>query len=384
MQLDPNFDCSFKAIDVRKSDTSSAVQVARKPAPKTDTRHEDKAKFGEVRRSVAVKKGPEKPGRGGEERTMISATAGTSASAVRRRRCRRRSPNRGVSSFTGRSARCRCRETCPTSVCACIGIHYPRPPYGWRGAPARRPARSFFRAIFFGPRGNICGSCEAVDRRRDSAPRTRQVLTFRGSPSPANYACLFLPLPLFSPALLSVFRPYERPPSLSFRPPPACPHGFFSHLLSLPFACTLPFLSSLPPSFLHLVSLGVDLLHSVGPRANFLHSSERFNTLHFSRSIIELQELLNKRILHVFFDEVIFSTTSDNCSLWNSDISFPRVSPSLSLDLNFPYFAHVLRINLLHSFERLNALSSSLVNYQEGERYYSLTLFQRDLASCKL
>lgn len=123
----------------------------------------------------------------------------------------------------------------------------------------RRPARSFFRAIFFGPRGNICGSCEAVDRRRDSAPRTRQVLTFRGSPSPANYACLFLPLPLFS----SVFRPYERPPSLSFRPPPVCPHGFFSHLLSLPFACTLPFLSSLPPSFLHLVSLGVDLLHSV-------------------------------------------------------------------------------------------------------------------------
>lgn len=75
---------------------------------------------------------------------------------------------------------------------ACIGIHYPRP---LCSAVARRLARSSFRAIFFGPRGNICGSCEAVDRRRDS--RTRQVLTFRGSPSPANYACLFLPLLLF-------------------------------------------------------------------------------------------------------------------------------------------------------------------------------------------
>lgn len=124
--------------------------------------------------------------------------------------------------------------------------------------PARRLARSFFRAIFFGPRGNICGSCEAVDRRRDSIPHTRQVLTFRGSPSPANYACLFLPLPLLSPLLR--LPPLQAAVAL-FPPFVVLPPRFFSHLLSLPSFCTLPFLSSLRP--LPPLSLGFDLLHPV-------------------------------------------------------------------------------------------------------------------------
>lgn len=126
--------------------------------------------------------------------------------------------------------------------------------------PARRLARSFFRAIFFGPRGNICGSCEAVDRRRDSASRTRQVLTFRGSPSPANYACLFLPLLLLSPLL----RPPPLRAAVALFPPSAsrCLHGF-----SLTFSryrpfCTLPFFY---PPFRPLASLspGFDLHHPV-------------------------------------------------------------------------------------------------------------------------
>lgn len=158
--------------------------------------------------------------------------------------------------------------------------------------PPRRLARSFFRAIFFGPRGNICGSCEAVDRRRDSAPCTRQVLTFRGSPSPANYACLFLPLPLFSLLLrlpplrvaVVLFSPFILPPR------------FFSHLLSLPSSCTLPFLSFSPTASFPIAQLRSP--SACCPRANFLHSFERFSTLYFSFSIIELQKLLN--ILHVF------------------------------------------------------------------------------------
>lgn len=65
MQLDRNFeDCSFKAIEVRKSNISFVVQVSQKQAPSMDTRHEDKAKFGKVHRSAA-KKGAEK--RDGEE-----------------------------------------------------------------------------------------------------------------------------------------------------------------------------------------------------------------------------------------------------------------------------------------------------------------------------
>lgn len=178
----------------------------------------------------------------------------------------------------------------------------------------RRPARSFFRAIFFGPRGNICGSCEAVDRRRDSAPRTRQVLTFRGSPSPANYACLFLPLPLFSSALLLRLPPLREAAVALFPPSAGLPSRFFlsPSLVTVRLHAPVFILPSTllpPPCIARRRSSSFCC-----PRANFLHSSERFNTLHFSRSVIELQELLNKRILHMFFDEIIFST-SDNCSL---------------------------------------------------------------------
>lgn len=124
--------------------------------------------------------------------------------------------------------------------------------------PARRLARSFFRAIFFGPRGNICGSCEAVDRRRDSAPRTRQVLTFRGSPSPANYACLFLPLPTLLSA--SPSSALTCPLSLSFRPPSSCLLGFSLTFSRYRSSCTLPFLSSPPPPFLPYLSTSISFI----------------------------------------------------------------------------------------------------------------------------
>lgn len=81
-----------------------------------------------------------------------------------------------------------CRETCPTS--ACIGIHYPR-----RSAPG---SLLFPRDLFW----STGGTSAAAARRWTAAGlvrSTRQVLTFRGSPSPANYACLFLPPPLSPP-----------------------------------------------------------------------------------------------------------------------------------------------------------------------------------------
>lgn len=113
--------------------------------------------------------------------------------------------------------------------------------------PTRRRhlVRSFFRAIFFGPRGNICGSCEAVDRRDSTSPRTRQVLTFRSSPSPANYACLFLPLPLLSSHLF-IHRLYELL-SLSFRSPSRCHHGFSLTFSRYRLSCTPIFSSPSPP-----------------------------------------------------------------------------------------------------------------------------------------
>lgn len=239
-----------------------------------DTRHEDKAKFGKVHRSAA-KKGAEKPGRRGEERTMISAMEGTSASAA------------AAAPLSERYAACppsRANLLDPDAVklvpprCVHAGIHYPRPLFA-------RLARSFFRAIFFGPRGNICGSCEAVDRSWDSVPRTRQVLTFRGSPSPANYACLFLPLPLLSPLLRL---PPLRYRSLSALRRPASSRGFsltFSRYRPPARSRFYPLLRPFPP-----LSPGFDLLHSGCPRANFLHSFERFSTLYFSFSIIELRK----------------------------------------------------------------------------------------------
>lgn len=273
-----------------------------------DTRHEDKAKFGEVHRSAA-KKGTEKPGRGGEERTMISAMAGTSASAV--------AAAAAAVPLSERYAACppsRADLLDPDAVklvpprCVHAGIHYPRPLFA-------RLARSFFRAIFFGPRGNICGSCEAVDRRRDSVPRTRQVLTFRGSPSPANYACLFLPLPLLSPllrlpplrAVAALFPPsVVLPPRAVFLSPSLVTVLLHAPVFIFPSA---PFRPYRPASISFILVALVPT--SYIPSSVLAHSTFPFQLLSFGNKLNKL----NKRILHIFF-EIIF--TSDNYSLLSS------------------------------------------------------------------
>lgn len=129
---------------------------------------------------------------------------------------------------------------------------------------------------------------------RDSYSGTRQVLTFRGSPSPANYACLFLPpplpLPLFILLLLASWSSSSSPTSLSPRLISStssvqllCLFAGFSLASSSRYhPATLPFLHPSPPSIDRLRSPA-----SCCPRANFLHSSERFSTLHLSFSIIE-------------------------------------------------------------------------------------------------
>lgn len=177
---------------------------------------------------------------------MISATAGTSASAVA-----------AAPSFSEQA----CppsradlpdpdalhRETCPTLVCACVGIHYLRPLLARRCRLAAVSCVPFSARSFLVHGETSAAAAKrwtAAPSRRDSASRTRQVLTFRGSPSPANYACLFLPLPLLSSHL--------RPPPLRaavvlFPPSVALPPRFFSHLLSLPSLLHAPIFSSSPP-----------------------------------------------------------------------------------------------------------------------------------------
>lgn len=173
-----------------------------------------------------------------------------------------------------------CRETCPTS--ACIGIHYPR-----RSAPG---SLLFPRDLFW----STGGTSAAAARRWTAAGlvrSTRQVLTFRGSPSPANYACLFLPPPLSPPPPPPRSSASLLGPLLSSAAMSSCvsiaPYLIFSARclfagfslarsslsLSLP---TLPFFR--PPLFSppsrHPLSASFDLSSShCRSRANFLHSS---------------------------------------------------------------------------------------------------------------
>lgn len=206
-----------------------------------------------------------------------------------------------MSSFTGRS---RCRETCPTSVCACIGIHYPRP------LCARRCRLAASRVPFSERSFLVHGETSAAAARRWTAAGTPLLVRGRCSPFevlprlPITRASFCLS---YSSRRFSVPRPYE-PLSLSFRPPPRAASSVFlsPSLVTVPSARSR-FLSSLPPPCFPIARLRSP--SSCCPRANFLHSLERFNTLHLSLSIIQLQKLSNKRILH--FDKIIFSTISD-------------------------------------------------------------------------
>lgn len=250
--------------------------MLQKQAPSTDTRHEDKAKFGEVHRSAAKK------GAGNRERRRTDndlRNGGNICFGVAVLRTLR-----GVSSFTGQYARSRCRETCPTSMCACIGIHYPRPLFARRCrlAASRVPfsARSFL----------VHGETSAAAARRWTAAGTPLLVRGRCSPSevlprlPITRASFCLS---HSSLRFSVFRPYG-PLSLSFRPLSSCLLGF-----SLTFSRYRPparscFYLSLRPRF--PLSPDFDLFYPVTnfyPRANFLHSFERFGILYFSFSIIE-------------------------------------------------------------------------------------------------
>lgn len=188
-----------------------------------------------------------------------------------------------------------CRETCPTS--ACIGIHYPR-----RSAPG---SLLFPRDLFW----STGGTSAAAARRWTAAGlvrSTRQVLTFRGSPSPANYACLFLPPPLSPPPpppprpSASLLGPLLSSAAMSFCVSIA-PYLIFSARcasslvflspapLSLvtyaPLFSSFPLLAPFsPPSIGRLRSLLLTLSLSCQLLA-FL--PERFSTLHLSFSIIE-------------------------------------------------------------------------------------------------
>lgn len=151
---------------------------------------------------------------------MISAMAGTSASAVA-------APlsASGVSSFTGRSARSRCRETCPTSdactqVFIILVLSSPGPP------PPPPRALLFPRDLFWstgkhlrqlrggGPPPGLRSSYEAGAH----LPRFSLACQLR-VPLSAS------PTPLSPPLRLP---PLREPLSLSFRPPPPClrPRGF--------------------------------------------------------------------------------------------------------------------------------------------------------------
>lgn len=168
----------------------------------------------------------------------------------------------------------------------------------------------------------VHGETSAAAARRWTAAGTprfeRQVLAlaFRGSPSPANYACLFLPSStslapsLVLPLLLQATKlePPSSPSSLSFRRSLSCARLFrfsshpdsrsrYSALLhalprSLFFFCVSLF--SLLHSTWSNSSPGSNLLHPVALVPNFLHSSERFSTLHLFFSIIEQRDLSHK------------------------------------------------------------------------------------------
>jgi len=162
----------------------------------------------------------------------------------------------------------------------------------------------------------VHGETSAAAARRWTAAgtpllATRQVLTFRSSPSPANYACLFLPL-----LLLSLL---HRPPPLRaavalFPPFVALPPRFFSHLLSLPTLLHAPvfiFPSALflpyPASIFFILLPSCQLLTFL--RAFLTHSTSHISfLLNYSASEIIKCIVINKYILQMFFDEIIFST----------------------------------------------------------------------------
>jgi len=184
-----------------------------------------------------------------------------------------------------------CRETCPTSRCVHgVFIILVYCPIVWRCPPHVR-ARSRVRArtlLFPLPRGDpfwSTGETSAAAARRwtaaERAALERQVLvpsSFRGSPSPANYACLFLPpsaslVPFSSPLLLVLEAMKLEPPtsrrslsavrralSLSVFPPiPALIASFFFMPMRSLFFSLHVFFSSRPSNS----SPGFDHLHPV-------------------------------------------------------------------------------------------------------------------------
>lgn len=166
------------------------------------------------------------------------------------------------------------------------------------------PARRLAPRVPFSARSFLVhGETSAAAARRWTAAGTPLLVRGRCSPSevlprlPITRASFCLS---HSSLRLSVFRPYE-PLPLSFRPSSSCPLGF-----SLTFSRYRPPARSRFYPLLRPPSAGAPITRlrspsSCCPRAsNFLHSFERFSTLYFSFSIIELQKLLNKRILHVF------------------------------------------------------------------------------------
>lgn len=128
----------------------------------------------------------------------------------------------------------------------------------------------------------------------------------RGSPSPANYACLFLPLPLsfhFSsspPPSRCLFRSF----SLAF--------SRYHPFLPLHIAVFIPFLPRPvpPPSISEFW-----FPSSCCPRANFLHSFACFNTLHLSSSIIEQVKFYRTNCSFYMFGKKVLWHFSSSYSL---------------------------------------------------------------------
>lgn len=256
-------------------------------------------------------------------------TAGTSARQARLTRALFGSCLAACPPSRGRSPPDRtvpCRETCPTS--ACIGIHYPR-----RSAPG---SLLFPRDLFWST-GNICGSCEAVDRRGTRTryeagahlPRFSLACQLRVplSASPTLFPPPSSPLrpsarllgPLLSSAVSYVSLSLRLISSTSVRL--RCLFAGFS-LSPSPLVTILPRSLFFHPSLFSLPSPpSIDRLRSPAsccPRANFLHSSERFSTLHLSFSIIEKRHLWRTVTLRAVFFLVKLYNIRCNCSLYTT------------------------------------------------------------------
>lgn len=123
---------------------------------------------------------------------------------------------------------------------ASIGVHYPRLLCSFGGA--RTPPRAF---LF--PHDLFWSTGKHLRQLRGDGPppgprllvRAGRCSPSRASPSPVNYACLFLPLPLS-------LRSSSSPPSLPFRLRRAASCVVFLSPSLVTIPCTLPFLFPSP------------------------------------------------------------------------------------------------------------------------------------------